>query len=419
MAPQAKRMQVTGIDLVAYTTGVKDVITLRGSLPAGTALGTDNPAIPTLTAMLLDQGTQQQDKFAITQQLEAVGASIGFSAGTDMLNISAKCLKKDLPLVLRLMAEELRTPALSAEEFAKAKKQFSGAVKRQLEDTDFRAEDAFSRAAFQPGHPNHNPDPETLLAAIETATLEEVVAFHKAHYGPAHMKLVAVGDVDSAALQEGVGLVFAGWTGGSAALRLIKADRATVTRHAQVDLVGKTSVSVVLGQASGLQHQDPDYQALRMATSILGGSFTSRLVATVRDKEGLTYQIDAGLDADTFNEGDWKITASFAPSMLDQGLASTRHQLDLWYLQGVTAAEVEFRKTFLIGAFQVALSTSDGLASTFLRTMNRGYPLDWVDEYPGQVRALTVRQVNAAIKTHLQPQNMIQVTAGSLSEPKK
>jgi zinc protease len=419
MAPQAKRMQVAGIDLVAYTTGVKDVITLLGSLPAGTALGTGNPAIPTLTAMLLDQGTQQQDKFAIAQQLEAVGANLGFEAGTDMLHISGKCLKKDLPLVLLLMAEELRSPALSAEEFAKAKKQFSGAVKRQLEDTDFRAEDAFSRAAFQPGHPNRNPDPESLLAAIEAATLKEVVAFHKAHYGPAHMKLVAVGDVDSAALQEGVGQVFAGWTGGSAAMRLIKADRATAPRQAQVDLFGKTSVSVVLGQASGVQHQDPDYQALRMATSILGGSFTSRLVATVRDKEGLTYHIDAGLDADTFNEGDWKITASFAPSMLDQGLASTRHQLELWYRQGVTAAEVEFRKTFLIGAFQVALSTSDGLASTFLRTLNRGYPLDWVDEYPSQVRALTMQQVNAAIKTHLQPQNMILVKAGSLSEPKK
>jgi zinc protease len=246
-----------------------------------------------------------------------------------------------------------------------------------------------------------------------------VVAFHKAHYGPAHMKLVAVGDVDSAALQEGVGQAFAGWTGGSAALRLIKADKATAPRQAQIDLVGKTSVSVVLGQASGLQHQDPDYQALRMATSILGGSFTSRLVSTVRDKEGLTYHIDAILDADAFNEGDWKITASFAPTMLDQGIGSTRRQLDLWYQEGVTAAEVEFRKTFLIGAFQVALSTSSGMANTFLNTLNRGYPLDWVDEYPAKIRALTAQQVNAAIKTYLQPQNMVLVNAGSLTEPKK
>jgi zinc protease len=419
IAAQAKRTQVSGIDLVAYTTGVKDVITLRGSLPAGTALGTGNPAIPTLTAMLLDQGTQAQDKFAIAQQLEAVGASIGFAAGTNVLDISAKCLKKDLPLVLSLMAEELRSPAFSAEEFDKAKKQYTGTVRQELEDTDFRAEDAFSRLAFQSGHPNRKPDPEVLLAAIESATLDDVLAFHKAYYGPAHMTLVAVGDVDSAALQKDVGQVFSGWTGGSPAPHLLKADHATAPRQAQVDLAGKTSVSVVLGQASGLQHQHPDYQALRMATSILGGSFTSRLMATVRDQEGLTYSIDAGLDSDSFNEGDWKISASFAPAMLDQGIASTRRQLDLWYQKGVTAAEVEFRKSFLIGAFQVNLSTTSGLANTLLSALNRAYPLDWIDDYPAKIRALTVQQVNAAIKTYLQPQNMILVQAGSLSEPKK
>jgi len=419
MAPQAKRLQVAGIDVVAYRTGVKDVVTLRAALPAGTALASGNPAIAVLTAMLLDQGTQQQDKFKITQQLEAVGANIHFAAGTDVLGISAKCLKKDLPLVLGLLAEELRTPAFSAEEFAKAKKQFSGAVKRQLEDTDFRAEDAFSRLAFQSGHPNRNPEPEALLAAIESASLDEVLAFHKAHYGPAQMKLVAVGDIDATVLQTTVAQVFGGWSGGSAAVRQVKADKATAPQQAQVELPGKTSVSILLGQASGLQHQHPDYQALRMGTAILGSGFTGRLMATVRDQEGLTYSIDAGMDADAFNEGDWKISASFAPAMLDQGIASTRRQLDLWYRDGVTAAEVESRKSNLVGSFQVSLSTSNGLASTFLSALNRGYPLEWVDDYPAKVRALNRSQVNTAIKTYLQPQNMILVKAGSLSEAKK
>jgi zinc protease len=322
-------------------------------------------------------------------------------------------------MVLSLIAEELRTPALSAVELAKAKKQYSGAVKRQLEDTDFRADDAFSRVVFQGGHPNRAPEPEVLLAAIESATLDDVVAFHKAHYGPAYMRLVAVGDVDSNALRMGVDQVFAGWTGGSAPVRLIKAGKSARPQQIQIDMAGKTSVSVVLGQASGLQHQHPDYLALRMGTSILGSGFTSRLIANVRDKEGLTYSIKAGLDADTFNEGDWKVAASFAPAMLEKGIASTRHQLDMWYQQGVSAAEVEFRKTFLIGVFQVGLSTSDGLASTFLKTLNRGYPLDWVDEYPAKIRTLTAQQVNTAIKTYLQPQNMILVKAGSLSEAKK
>jgi len=415
IAPLAKRTRVAGIDLVSYTTGVKDVVTLRGSLPAARAQSSTNPAVAALTAMLLDQGTVQQDKFAIAQRLEAVGASIHFFAGTDMLDISAKCLKKDLPMVLSLLAEQLRTPAFSAEEFAKAKKQYAGGIQRSLENTDFRAADAFSRMAYPAGHPNHNPTPEALLAAIGSATLDDVIAFHRAHYGPAHMTLVAVGDLDNASLQAEVGKAFAGWTGGTAALRNASAPPATVAQQALVEVSGKTSVSVLLGQASGLRYQDPDYQALRVATAILGSGFTGRLMANVRDKEGLTYGVGASLGNDAYNQGDWRITASFAPALLDQGIASTRRQLDLWFKDGVTAAEIESRKSNLAGSFQVQLATTGGLADTLLTAINRGYPLTWVDDYPAQIRALTTAQINAAIQKHLQPQNMVLVKAGSLT----
>lgn len=415
IAPQAQRSTPAGMDLVTYSTGVKDVVTLHGSLPAARAQSSANPAIAALTAMLLDQGTRQQDKFAIAERLEAVGASIHFHAGVDLLSISAKCLKKDLPLVLGLLAEQLRTPAFAAEEFAKAKKQYAGGIQRSLENTDFRAADAFERQVYPPGHPNHNPEPEALLAAVAAAKLEDVVAFHQAHYGPAHMTLVAVGDLDHASLQAEVARVFANWQGGTAPVRQAKAAPAAAPAQAQVDISGKTSVSVVLGQASGISYQHPDYQALRVATAILGSGFTGRLMANVRDKEGLTYSVDASLDNDSFNEGDWKISASFAPAMLDQGIASTRRQLELWYDKGVTADEVESRKTNLAGAFQVRLATTDGLAGTLLAILNRGYPLQWVDDYPAHIKALTVAQINAAIRNHLQPKNMLLVKAGSLS----
>jgi len=419
IAPKVQRSQVAGIDLLAYPTGVKDVVTLRGALPAARAQNTGNPAIPTLTAMLLEQGTQKQDKFAIAQQLEAVGASISFHGGTDTLDINAKCLKKDLPLVLSLMAEQLRLPALHADEFEKVKKQYTGSLRRSLENTDFRAADTFNRAVYPQGHPNYSPEPEALLAAVASATLEEVRAFHQAHYGPQHMKLVAVGDVDLANLQSLVKQSFDGWQGGSAPVRNMAALPRPTTPSMMVQVPGKTSVSVLLGQASGLTYNHPDYQALRMATAILGSGFTGRLMANVRDKEGLTYGVQASLGDDTFNTGDWSITATFAPALLDQGLASTQRQLDLWYRQGVSNDEVAARKTNLIGAFQVGLATTDGLASILLNTVKRDLPLQWVDDYPTQIKALTTAQVNAAIKKYLQPQSMVLVKAGSLSDTPK
>jgi zinc protease len=187
-----------------------------------------------------------------------------------------------------------------------------------------------------------------------------------------------------------------------------------VPQNQEVAIAEKTSVSVVLGQTSGLHYSDPDYQALRLGTAILGSGFTGRLMANVRDKEGLTYDVGARLGNDMFHAGDWRITASFAPAMLEQGIASTRRQLALWYERGVTAAEVEARKSSLIGSFKVDLATSDGMASALMAAVNRGYDLNWLDDFPLRVNALTLEQVNAAIRKYLRPDQMILVKAGTL-----
>ena len=414
IAPNAKRSKVAGIDVIAYPMGVKDVVTVRASLPAGRALGAaGNPAIPTLTGMLLDQGTQKQDKFAIAEKLESVGASISFRVGTDVLDITARALKKDVPMVLGLIAEQLRTPAFAAEEFAKAKKQMAGGIKRSLESTDFRAGDVFNRAAYPVGHPNRSVAPEGMLAAIESATLEDVLSFHKANYGPTSMNMVLVGDLDLPALHSEIERAFGGWTGGKAVVRAVKPAPALSAGVQDVVMDGKTSVSVVLGQPSGLRYSDADYQALRLATAILGSGFTGRLMANVRDKEGLTYGVGSNLGNDMFNDGDWRIVATFAPDLLDKGIASTQRQLKLWYDAGATPMEISARKANLVGAFKVDLATTGGMANTLMATVNRGYDVSWLDEFPVKVNALTNEQVNASIKKYLKPESMVMVKAGT------
>jgi zinc protease len=415
IAPNVVRTKIAGIDVVAYPTGVKDVVTIRGSFPAGDAFCADgNVAIATLTGMLLDQGTTTQDKFAIADKLERVGANIGFSVGTQMVEVSAKCLKKDVPLVISLIAEQLRSPALSPEEFEKAKHQFIGGLRRSLESTDFRAGEAFNRAIYPVGHPNRSPATEEFIAAAESATLDEVKAFHQHHYGPAHFTLVVVGDVDIPQFQAEVAKHFAGWSGGIAAIRDAKATPTDAPREQNVFMADKTSVSVVLGQPSNLRYKDADYQALRVGTAILGSGFTGRLMANVRDLEGLTYGIGSRLDSDTFTDGEWKITATFAPALLEKGLESTKRQLTRWHNEGVTEDEVARRKENFVGTFKVSLATTDGLAGSLLAAIHRGYDETWLDEFPKKINALTTADVNNAIKKYVKPDSLFIVKAGSV-----
>jgi len=416
IAPKVVRTNIAGVDVMIYPTGVQDVVTIKGSLPAGDAMAGDgNIAVPTLCGMLLDQGTTKQDKFAIANQLESVGATIEFSVGTQLVDISAKCLKKDVPLVLSLIAEQLRSPAFSAEEFAKAQAQFAGGLQRSLENTDFRAGDAFTRAIYPLGHPNRQPPTEEMLAAVQSAKLEDVKAFHAKYYGPAHLVLVLVGDVDVPVIERETSKVFAGWSGGTDVIHPAKATTTDAPREQTVFMPDKTSVSVVIGQATGLRYRDAGYQALKTGTAILGSGFTGRLMANVRDKEGLTYDVRSYLSHDEESDGDWRITATFAPALLEKGIASTKRQLTAWYNEGVTDQEVAERKTNLIGSFKVALATTDGMSTALINAVHRGLDQSWLDEYPKVIGALTTADVNAAIKQHLKPDSMYLIQAGTVS----
>ena len=419
MAEHVNRKKIDGIDVIGYPTAIKDVVTIMGALPAGDALAAadhDNVAVATLAAMMLDRGTTKEDKFAIAKKLEGVGASLRFNVQDQALQIQARCLKQDLPLVIDLIAEQLRTPAFSQSEFAKARRQFIGELKNAMDNVQQRSAEAYKRAAFPAGHPNHEPAIDEYLTAAQTLTLDDVRTFYRKYYGPDHMTLVLVGDVNMSRIQGTVASAFRGWKGGVDYLRDAKPANSTEPQDHSiaVEMPGKTSTILVIGQGTGLRYKDPDTLALAVGTAVLGSGFTGRLMHVVRDKEGLTYHIEAGVSNNTFTDGSWQALGTFAPELLDRGTASMQRELQHWWADGVTGEELAARKTNLIGTYQVGLADTSGMARTLLSTVLRGRDVTWLDQYPKAVDTVTLRQVNTAIKEHLNPEKMIVVKTGTL-----
>ena len=416
MAEHAQRASSAGIDVITYHANVKDVVVIVAELPAGDAMAeSGNIAVPTLSGMMLDRGTKALDMFAIADKLNDVGAEVAFEVGTQSLQVHAKCLRKDLPLVIGLIASELRTPALQPAEFNKAKQEFVGGLQASAQNSGARAREAFERSIYPEGHPNRPHTLAELVAAAKSASLDEVKSFQAKYYGPAHMTMVVAGDVSDADVRAEIVKAFSGWTGGQDYIRAASRSAPLTGAHeVTVPLPDKPSVTLILGQATGLRYRDPDSLALRIGTAILGRGFTGRLMSTVRDKEGLTYGINAAVGDDSIADGAWDISASFAPSLLQKGIASTRRELDKWWQDGVSAQELSARKQGIIGDYLVGLSTTGGLADTILANVQRGYDVAWLDEYSRAVNAVTLAQVNAAIKAHLNPANMVLAEAGSI-----
>jgi zinc protease len=234
------------------------------------------------------------------------------------------------------------------------------------------------------------------------------------------MLLIAVGDIDDAAIDAALGSAFAGWTGGTPLAPAPKAAPLASGRTEKINMPGKASVSVVIGQPSGLKYSDPDRIALATGTTIFGGGyFSSRLLATVRAKEGLTYAIYAQLSGDSYTDGQWAIQGTFAPQLLDQGLASTRRELNRFVATGITADELRDFKSAITGTYKIALATSSGVAEQIRAFVQRGLPLSYLDDYPAKVEALMLEQVNGAIKKYLDSEKVVTVLAGTLPNAAK
>lgn len=97
-------------------------------------------------------------------------------------------------------------------------------------------------------------------------------------------------------------------------------------------------------------------------------------------------------------------------------MESTKREIKRWIEKGVTAEELENKKSTIVGQFKVQLSTTNGLAGQILSFVQRGYDADYIDKYPKLVEELTLEQVNNAIKKYINAENIVTVMAGSIDE---
>ncbi len=415
LSSQIYKTKIGDIELYSMSTGVKDVITIKGSLAAGDWYSPDsNTMIADMTGNMLDKGTLDKEKFKIAEELENLGANINFSVDSHSLTFNAKCLTNDLPKVMSLLAEQLREPAFSSSELEKLQIQRKGSFQRSLENTGYMAQSTLTQLIYPKTHPNHQASVEQIIQDIDEVTVEDLKTFHKKHYGTNSLQIVAVGDLESKSIEREVRKAFKDWSGGIAYKETKPATLPSDHIDKTVHMDGKTSVSVRMGLPIGIDEEHPDHLPLMLGTYILGGNFSARLMSSVRDKEGLTYGIGSNISGATMNDGYWTLSATFAPNLLEKGMQSTMKQLERWVKEGITSEELAAKKSTISGSAKVRLATTGGLANYIHDIALRGKPLSYADQYFEEIEALTLEQVNEVIKKYIKLDKMAVVKAGTI-----
>lgn len=414
-----KETPLKGLHILSLKTGVKDVVTIAGSLLGGSEFSPPgNLVTASLTTSMLDKGTDSQDKFAISEKLEKVGASLAFSSDKYHVNFTGHCLQEDVSLLIELLAEQLQEPAFLEEELETLKIRTVGNLERAKENTKEQAAIVFLRKLYPDGHPNRRLTTEEAIDSVQTLSVRDLKTFHKTGYGLGNLLFTVVGDVDHDTILGKLKEQFSSWK--SSSLSLGPSGKQAQQREASegfVHIPDKTSADMYLGQAIGIDQDHEDYYALMTGVYILGGNFSARLMQTVRDQQGLTYGIGSSVAGVSFgNDGYWSVWATFGPDLLQTGREATAEQIKLWHTQGVNGNELEAKKNTITGSYKVGMDTTGGLAAQILSNAERGRPIDYLDRFPDIIRKLTLTEVNQAIKKYVDPSRLTFVAAGTLNQ---
>ncbi|MDT5122561.1 MAG: zinc protease [Acidobacteriota bacterium] len=407
----------SGATLLLLENRATPTISLRGSFRAGSYFEPrDKPGLAQITANMLERGTKRRTKLQLANDLESVGAQLAFSADPFAVSIAARALSKDLPLVINTISEQLREPAFPADELEKLKQQIIAIVQEQQSNTGYRARERFTQLIFDEANPFHMPPGEKVIQSINSITVEDVRGFYDKYYGGRSLVLSMVGDVQTAQVQRQFEEAFGSFVGPeSVDINVTDPEPQADTRREIVLVKEKANVDILLGSAASLRRDSQDFYAAVLANSALGEStLSSRLGLRVRDQEGLTYGINSRFRAPSLAAGPWYVGVSVNPNNIEKAINSALNVLRDYVQNGVRADELADEKSSAIGSFKVGLATNAGLAQSMWNAEFYKLGTDYIDRYPQIIQAVTVEEVNAAIRKYFRPDQLTVVIAGDI-----
>ena len=417
-AARVRRTEIeTGATLLVLENHATPTVSLRGSFRAGSYFEpNEKPALAQITANMLERGTKKRTKFQLAGDLESVGAQLGFSADPFAVNVAARSLSKDLPLVLSAIAEVLSEPAFPADELEKLKQQIVAGIQEQQSNTGYRARERFTQLIFDEASPYYMHPGEQLVKSVRSITVEDVCGFYEKYYGGRSLVLSIAGDVQADEVQRQFTEAFNAFTGPeSIDINVTDPEPQGETRREIVLVKEKANVDILLGSAASLRRSSEDYYAAVLANSALGEStLSSRLGLQVRDQEGLTYGINSRFRAPSLAAGPWYVGVSVNPNNIEKAINSALTVLRDYVRNGIREDELGDEKSSAIGSFKVGLATNAGLAQAMWNAEFYELGIDYIDRYPQIIQSVTVEEVNAAIRKYFRPDQLTVVIAGDI-----
>ena len=364
-----------------------------------------------LAGGMLPRGSRQHSRAALSDAFERLNASVALGGDGARLEVPAAGLGD----ALRLIAEALREPAFPPDEFDALRRALLTDAEEQRSDPGAIASLQLARhlGPYPKGHPYYTASIDEDVEQLQAATLAGAESCYRDLLGASGADFAAVGEFDPEALARQLEQLFGGWKNPR------PFERVAARYYDQPPLEGefrtpdKANAVLRAGVNMPLRDDDPDYPALVLANYLLGGSLAARIPQRVRETEGLSYSVYTTFDAGAFYPvAAFRVSAIFAPGNRVRVERAIREELARALRDGFGAAEVGSGAKALIEARRLARRRDRALAEQLTDHLYRQRSFAWDARLEQRIAALTPKEVDAALRRHLDPARLSVMSAG-------
>jgi len=401
-----------GITVLSRSNFNSPSVTISGYIHTGSLFDQDKKlGMADFTASALMRGTSDHTFDSLYNELESVGASLGFDSGLHTTSFHGRALAEDLSLLLHLLSETMRQPVFPKAEVEKLRHQLLTGLAVEMQDTSDMADITFDEILYR-RHPygrSEDGNPET----IKAITRADLVKFHQRTFGPRGMTVVVVGAVQPKAAVDLVERAMGDWKNhdqpDEPSLPKLKLLEKTIKRHYKIS--GKSQADIVIG-TNGPRRKDDDYMAATLGNSVLGQfGMMGRIGESVREKSGMAYYAYSNISAGV-GPGSWTISAGVNPANVDKVTELIIKELKRLIRGGVTRVELADSQANFIGRLPLSLESNGGVASALLNIERYDLGLDYYRRYPDLVKAVTAADVLEVARKYIDPDRLVIATAG-------
>ncbi|GAA0508459.1 peptidase M16 [Paractinoplanes deccanensis] len=408
--PDLQRVTVAGGTVIGAHLPGQLLASAMLMLDAGAARETaGREGTATVLAKSLEEGTRRRDSAAYAIALESLGAELSPSVDWDTFRVGVSAPVPQLLDAVRLAAEAARTPKLDPADVARVRDDEVTALRMDWAQPGPRADAALRADLFGSaerfGRPMHG-DP-TSVAAV---TVDDVLAFHQSWMRRPGVLLVA-GDLDTLDLAALGEAAFAGTEGDP--LPVEPPLGVPVRDHRRVILVdrpGSVQSTLRIGHRSP-ERATPDYVAMTLAATVLGGAFTSRLNHLIREVKGYTYGI-RGSYAMSRRFGRFEVAAGVQTAVTVPAIVDTLGEIGRTQRDGVTEEELAVARSWRAGQLSVEMQTPGSIVGALSTLVLYGLPDDYYPRLRRSYLETPIAEVSAAAAGHLHPHGLTLVVEG-------